>query len=92
MRTGQKFPKLFGDPNRPDQQVHRTLKKGRVIALDTVAQKQENPSSNEADCAPFPTKKNEQNQTGENQRNSDPVEQLIPPGTVFVVILSHIAL
>jgi hypothetical protein len=68
------------------------LEKGWVIALDTVAQKQKNPSCNEADCAPFPPKKNEQNQTGENQWNSDPVEQLIPPGTVFVVILSHIAL
>jgi hypothetical protein len=92
MRAGQKFPKLFGDPNRPYQQVHRTLEKGRVIALNTVAQKQKNPSENEADCAPFPSKKNEQNQAGENQWNPDPVEQLIPPGTVFVVILSHVAL
>jgi hypothetical protein len=61
-----------------------------MIAFDTMSQKQQNPSTDEANCAPFPLEKCKEDQPCEYQRNTNSVQQLIPPGTVFVVILSHV--
>lgn len=90
MRPGEERPQFFGDPHWPNQQINWSLKKRRLIAFNSVAQEKQNPAANEAGGAGFPVEKNSQNQTGENQRDTDAMEELVPGRAVFVVVLAHV--
>ena len=78
-------------PNWSNQEVDRSLKEGRMIALDAVSQKQEHPSTQERAGTPRPFHQDQQNDPGEDHGNAYPVQQLVPGGGVLVVVLSHIA-
>ena len=90
MRTCEERPKFFGDPHRPNQQINWSLKKRRFIPFNSMAQEQQEPTADEARGAGFPVEDRGQNQTSENQRNADAMEELIPGRAVFVVILAHV--
>lgn len=90
MRSGEERPQLFGDPHGTDQQIDGPLEKRRIVAFDSVTQEQEHPPTDKAEQACLPAEKQEEDNSGENQRYADAVEQLVPPGTMFVVILIHV--
>ena len=90
MRSGEERPQFFGDPHWPNQQINWSLKKRRLIPFNSVAQEKQNPATNETGGAGLPVEQNGQEQTGENQRNADAMEELIPGRAVFVVVLAHV--
>jgi len=90
MRPGEERPKFFGDPHWPNQQIDWSLKKRRFVPFNSVAQKEQDPTANEAGGAGFPVEQSSQNETRKNQRNADGVEKLVPGRSVFVVVLAHV--
>jgi hypothetical protein len=66
------------------------LEKRRMIALNPVSQKQKRPSAAEERRSPDPLHENEQNEAHENQGDANAVEQFIPSGGMFVIVLRHV--
>lgn len=90
MCSGQERPQFLGDPHWPDQQIDWPLKKRRSISFDSVPEEEEHPASDEADRPNFPMHEQEEDNARENERDPDPVKQLVPTRTMFVVILRHV--
>ena len=61
-----------------------------MIALNLVSQEQQRPSANEKSRAPDPFHQDQQSDPRENHGNPDAVQQLVPSGSVFVVVLRHV--
>src|SRR6266852_6032455 len=79
-----------GHPYRSDQQIHRSLEKGRMIAFDPVTQEQERPAAYEQRTSPDPFCEKEQNESGKDHGDADTVQQFVPAGRVFVIVLRHV--
>jgi hypothetical protein len=90
MLSGQEHPRFLSYPDWSDQQIHRSLKKRRTIAFYPVSQEQEHPAAHEKRSAPHPLCEKEQDEPGKDQGNADAVQQFIPAGRVFVVVLRHV--
>src|SRR5260370_18109715 len=90
MLSGQEHPRLLSYPDGSDQQMHRSLEKRRMIAFDPVTQEQERPAAHEKRSAPDPLCEKEQDESGKYQGNANAVEQFIPAGRVFVIVLRHV--
>jgi hypothetical protein len=61
-----------------------------MIAFDAMTQEQKNPTAEKKGRSPNPLRQNQQDDSGENHRNTDTVEELVPGGRVFVIILRHV--
>src|SRR5215471_7553125 len=61
-----------------------------MIALDPMSQEQQNPPADKKRAAPQPFQKKEQNQPGKNHRDANSMQQLVPTGRVFVIVLRHV--
>src|SRR5215475_3231357 len=90
MSSREEIPCLFCNPNGTYQQVNRSLKKCRMVALHLVAQKQQHPAADKQRAAPDPFREDEQYDPRKNQRDSDSVQQLVPAGSVLAIILRHV--
>jgi hypothetical protein len=90
MFSSQEHPHLLRHPDWTDQQVDRSLKERRTIAFNPVPQKQQRPSADEKSRSPHPFHQDQQNQPDKYHRNPDAVQQLVPDGSMFVVVLRHV--
>ena len=90
MLSGQEHPRLLSYPDGSDQQIHRSLEKRRMIAFDPVSEQQEYPAAHEERSAPNPFREQEQDEPGKDHRNADTVQELVPAGRVFVIVLRHV--
>src|SRR5262245_50988898 len=61
-----------------------------MLPLNLMSQKQQQPPPNKQRPAPDPFRQNEQYDPRKNQRDSDSMEQLVPAGSVLVIILRHV--
>jgi hypothetical protein len=66
------------------------LEKRRMISFNPVAQKQERPSAKKKSRSPNPLHEKEQDNSGKNHGHSDTMQQLVPDGTVLVIVLLHV--
>ena len=90
MLSGQEHPRLFSYPDGSDQQIHRSLEESRMIPFDPVAQEQEHTAAHEERPSPDPFREKEQNESGKDHGNTNAVQQFIPAGRVFVIVLRHV--
>ena len=90
MFSSQEHPHFPSHPDWTDQQVHRSLKECRMIAFDPVSQEQQRPSADKKSRSPDPFRQDQQSEADKNHRNPDAVQQLIPDGSVFVIVLRHV--
>ena len=90
MLSGQEHPRFLGYPDWSDQQIYRSLEKRRMIAFDPVSQEQEYPAAHEERSAPNPFSEQEQDEPGKDHGNADAVQQFVPAGRVFVIVLRHV--
>src|ERR1051326_4805200 len=90
MRSGEEHPRFLGHPDGSNKQVNRALEKRRMIAFNPVTQEQEHPPANEESATQNPLGKKEQDQPGENHRDAYSMQQLVPAGRVFVIVLRHV--
>jgi hypothetical protein len=90
MFSGQEHPRFLSYPDWSDQQIHRSLEKRRMIAFDPVSQEQKHPAAHEKRSAPNPFREEEEDESGEDHGNADTVQQLVPAGRVFVIVLRHV--
>src|SRR5208282_3527044 len=90
VRSSQELPCFLCDPDWSYQQIDWTLKKRRMVPLDFVSQKEENPSANEETRSPNPFGQNQQNHPQKNHGDADTMEQFVPAGRVLVIVLRHI--
>jgi len=61
-----------------------------MIAFDPVAQEQKCPAGHEKRSAQNPFGEKKQNEAGENQGDADAVQQFVPAGRVFAIVLRHV--
>ena len=90
MPSGQEHPRFLGYPDGSDQQIHRSLEKRGMIAFDPVTQEQERPAAREQCSAPNPLCEKEQDESGKDHGDADAVQQFVPAGRVFVIVLRHV--
>ena len=90
MLSDQEHPRFLCYPDWSDQQIHRSLKKRRMIAFNPVSQEQEHPAAHEKRSAPDPFCEKEQDESGKDQGNANAVEQFVPAGRMFVIVLRHV--
>src|ERR1700732_1306788 len=90
MFSSQEHPRFLSYPDWSDQQIHRSLEKRRMIAFDPVSQEQKHPAAHEERSAPNPFCEKEQNEPGKDHGDADTMQQLIPAGRVFVIVLRHV--
>src|SRR5260370_37123843 len=88
--SGQEQPRLLSHPDWSDQQIDRSLEKRRMIALNPVSQKQKRPSADEKCRSPEPLHENEQKEAHENHAEPYTVQQFIPAGRMFLIVLRHV--
>src|ERR1700674_5332850 len=74
MFSGQERPRLLSHPDRSNQQIHRSLEKRRMIALDAMPQEQKHPSADERSRSPGPFQENEQYKPHENHGDANTVQ------------------
>src|SRR5712691_9201793 len=75
-------PRFFGDPDWTNQQIDRPLEKRRMISFNPVAEKKSS--------SPGPSRKEQKNDAGKNQGNTNAVQEFIPAGFVLVIVLRHV--
>lgn len=90
MRSRQKHPKFFCDPDWPNQQINRSLEKRRMVSFNSVAEKQEHPPTEKKSRSPNPFHENEKDKPGKNHRDADTMQQLVRGRFVLVVVLRHV--
>src|SRR5260370_25914657 len=61
-----------------------------MIALNPVAQKQKRPSAGENCRSPEPLQENKQKEPDENHGDAYTVQQFIPAGRMFLIVLRHV--
>ena len=61
-----------------------------MIALNPVTQEQKHPAAHETRSAPHPFCEKEQKESGKDQGNANAVQQFVPAGRVFVIVLRHV--
>ena len=61
-----------------------------MIAFDAVAQEQEHPAAHEERPSPDPFCEKEQDESGKDHGNANAVQQFVPAGRVFVIVLRHV--
>jgi len=61
-----------------------------MVSFNAVAEKKKNPSTSKKNCSPNPFHKNEQDYAGENHRNANAMQELIPARFVLVIVLRHV--
>jgi hypothetical protein len=61
-----------------------------MIAFDPVAQEQERPAAYEERPSPDPFREKEQDESGKDHGNANAVQQFVPAGRVFVIVLRHV--
>ena len=61
-----------------------------MIAFNPVSQKQEHPAAHERRSTPDPLCEKEQDESGKDQGNAYAVQQFIPAGRMFVIVLRHV--
>src|SRR5713101_9029742 len=83
-------PRFFGDPDWPNQQIDRSLEKRRMISFNPVAEKQEHPSTQKKSRSPGPFHKEEKDNPGKNHRDTNAMQEFVPAGFVFVIVLRHV--
>jgi hypothetical protein len=84
--------KFLRDPQRANQKVNQTLKERRLVALDAMPKKIQNPAANEQRRAKPPIPHRQQNNPSKNDRNSNSMQKFVPGISVLVIILRHIPL
>src|ERR1700674_1024567 len=90
VRSRQEHPSFFCDPDRPNQQIDRSLEKRRMISFDPVAEKQKQPSAHKKSRSPGPFHEDEKDDPGKNHRDANTVQEFIPVGFVLVIVLRHV--
>src|SRR5713101_1599711 len=90
MLSSYEHPRFLSYPDWSDQQIHRSLKKRRMIAFNPVSQEQKHPAADEKRSAPDPLCEKEQDEPGKDQGNANAVEQFVPAGGMFVIVLRHV--
>src|SRR5208282_860533 len=86
----QRILDFLGDPYRTDKEIDQTLEERGLIPFNAVACEKQNPPSDEERQPRAPESQNQENDSREDDRNSDPVQDLVPRVGVFVVVLSHV--
>jgi hypothetical protein len=66
------------------------LKKSRTVALNAVAEKEKHPSADKKSRCPNPFCEEEQDEPDKNHRDPDTVQEFIPAGFMFVIVLRHV--
>ncbi len=61
-----------------------------MIAFYPVSQEQEYPAADEERSAPNPFCEQEQDEPDKDHGNADTVQQFVPAGRVFVIVLRHV--
>ncbi len=61
-----------------------------MIALNPVSQKQKRPSADEKCRSPEPLQENKQKEPDENHGDAYTVQQFIPAGRMFLIVLRHV--
>jgi len=61
-----------------------------MISFQLVAQKQQHPPANKKCAAPDPSHEQERHEARENQRYANSMQNFVPPGRVFVIVLRHV--
>jgi hypothetical protein len=82
--------KLPGDPNWPDQKIDRALEECGPVALDAMAKKKKNPSTDEQYQTRAPKRGARENDSHQDCGNSDAVQDFVPPIRVFMVVLRQV--
>jgi hypothetical protein len=91
VRAAQEVPKLFRNPNGSDEQIYRSLEECRMIAFHAMAQEQKTPAAEKQNSAQDPLRQDQKNDTSENQRNTDAMQELVPGGRVLMIVPVHVA-
>ena len=90
MCSQEKHPNFSSDPDWPNEQVNRSLKKCRMIAFHPVSEKQKHPPPEEKSPAPNPLHKQQKNNPRKNHGDADGVQHLVRSRSVLVVVLCHV--
>jgi hypothetical protein len=90
MRSGEEHPRFLSYPDGSNKQVNRALEERRMVTFDPVTQEQERPTAKEESAAGKPSGEKKQDQPGKNHRDANSMQQLVPAGRVFVIVLRHV--
>src|SRR5712671_5369773 len=88
--SGQQHPCFFCDPDWPNQQINRSLKKRWMVSLNPVTEKQKHPSAQKKPRSPDPFHENEEDKPGKNHRDTNAMQEFVPAGFVLVIVLRHV--
>ena len=61
-----------------------------MIAFELMPEEQQHPAADKTGTAPDPFREEEQNDPRKNHRDTNSVQKLVPPGSVFVIVLRHV--
>jgi hypothetical protein len=90
MRTKESVFQFFGDPEGADEKIDQALEERGLVALDAVAHEEQNPSDDEQRKADAPVRERCKYDSGENDWNTDTMQDLVPCIRVLVVVLRHV--
>jgi hypothetical protein len=88
--SGQKHPSFFCDPDGPYQQINRPLEKRWTVSFNAVAEKEKHPSADKKSHSPNPFCEEEQDHPGKNHGDASAMQEFIPAGFMFVIVLRHV--
>jgi hypothetical protein len=61
-----------------------------MVSLDPVAEKQKRPSAQKESSSPSPFHEKEKDNPGKNHRDTNTMQEFVPAGFVFVIVLRHV--
>src|SRR6266481_2578855 len=88
--SGQQHPCFLCNPDWPNQQINRSLKKRWMVSLDPVAEKKKHPSAEKKSCSQDPFCEKQKDNPGKNHRDSNAMQEFVPVGLVLVIVLRHV--
>src|SRR6267143_2782082 len=88
--SNQQHPRFFCDPDRPNQQINRSLEKRRMVSFNSMAEKKEHPSADKKSRSQHPFHKKEKDDASKNHGDAKAVQEFIPAVFVLVIVLSHV--